>query len=230
MWALPNIKKMNKEAEKEVDRYEIIDGKVWDTRNKCYATCEYCELKEATGLFEWYDIFSDTPHYEPICEECLDNGATSEGYFYCEGCDRTFITNYTWENYYTDRGDGTLLCLNCYAREVLKNPDNWLASEKDVKTLTFENIRKACHIWGVENNRHKKYNLKEIGYITIDGSSGGKVVGFTSSTTPEDSLQGIKNLLLEGLKDYKEVGFFLTGSYQFAVDITIYGKDNKTGK
>jgi hypothetical protein len=111
MWSLPNIQQLNENAEAFrstlehiVKNNELPDGKPLE-----------CEYKDARCSGEvraipYYDIFSGTPKgYTSACE-FHEGYYGDEGYFFCEGCSRRFIENYTWELYY-HAGDGGMLCL-----------------------------------------------------------------------------------------------------------------------
>jgi hypothetical protein len=124
MWAPPNIKRLNEEAAKDAEATEALA----ETPEK--VECLYCD-QPATEAWPYYDIFSEDPKgVVGLCEEHAQDG-TPEGYFWCDGCGRLMIENYTWETYYVHTDDGAY-CLRCYAEAEIENPENWFDPAKVV--------------------------------------------------------------------------------------------------
>lgn len=216
MWSLPDIKKLNEEAElkwkgrKSLKPEQILKGH----------TCEHCD-NPATMYFNTYDIFSDVPKSQIFLCNKHDGYYMSppEGYFICDECNRVFIENYTWESYSHTDEDGEV-CLNCYFDREIKNKENWI---KSVKEITMDRVRKAKHLIPVSGTHWKKY-LKFIGNTELDSSSGKKITGSSSTSSVDDGLNELRDLVKVALKNKKECIFILDGAYQFAVSIGVYIK------
>jgi len=71
--------------------------------------------KAATTAHLYYDICSDDPKgLVGRCQEHDDDFRNiPEGYFYCEGCNRLMVENYTWELYSVCTDSGKF-CLNWF--------------------------------------------------------------------------------------------------------------------
>lgn len=211
MFSLPDIKRMNEEK-----------VRAYNERKSKEKVCEHCD-KKATKSFEYYDIYSETPQYLDFCDECYEefeeNGR--EGYFYCDICDRYYMTNITWENHYVAE-DGEFKCLNCKTKEVFGNP----VSFEEIESLDFESLRHAPHVIGVRNHMMEKWvedeGFKRIGTITADNMTGGKVIGFSTSTDSDDTAKSFKEFVKKnGFTDFVVC---IDGAYQFAVDLSLYAK------
>ena len=190
-------------------------------------TCEHCE-KPATRLYLWYDIFSDDPKgIIGLCDEHdYYYGDPAEGYFTCEFCGRVFITNYTWENYYVITEDGRTLCLNCYLDEQLENEENWIRS---VDEVTENMVRTAPHLIPVSSTYWKKH-LEFVGNVEFDNLTGGKITGLSTSSTMQDGIDDLKEIVKEALKIAPKCMLILDAAYQFAVSIGVYIPKRKSKK
>src|SRR3972149_540679 len=224
MFSLPNIIQMNEQKHKE-----------WqETQKLKRVECNDCgkELARSKAVkFEYFDIYSDTPNIEFYCQECYEkfDNYRDESYFYCDECERYFMTNITWELHYSfDKETGEVLCLNCATRKFFSNPENFLTSAEQIDELTFEDLRKSKHLFGVDNqNMHEeieKQGWKEVDTVCADSMTGGKVIGFSDCTSQDDTLQEVKENLKTALKEYRELVIVIDGAYQFAVDLTVYGR------
>ena len=219
MWSLPDIRRLNKEAVKNSSKLNkaIETGYLDGIKIKC----DWCD-KPAEYTYPWYDVFSDvTKGIIGLCEE-HDHyyGSPSEGFFICDDCERVFITNYTWELYYTDTEDGDRICLNCAFDRYVKESEHWLSS---LKQLTWERLRKAPHIIPV-SGRHWECDLSFIGNVEFDSLTGEKITGFSSTSTREDGLDDLRKLVEKAFKGHKKCILILDAAYQFAVSIGVYAK------
>jgi hypothetical protein len=226
MWALPNIIKMNDDAvkqwraEKRKQKKDILKGQ----------ECEICGNK-ATEYKNYYDIFSKTPKgYIFLCKNHEDE--TPEGYFYCSDCQRIMAENYTWENYYVDV-DGDRLCLKCYFKREVNNPNNWLDKEA-VDKLTFEQVRKSKHLIAVES-KYWQGLLEFVDAVEFD-YGGGKLTGSSScDSSPANGVSEIKAICYKALEKHNKVMLITDGCYQFSLSIGIFVRKqsllkNKTAK
>jgi len=217
MWSLPDIKRLNDEAVKNASKLNKavetghLDGKK--------IKCDWCD-KPAKYIYPWYDIFSDVPKgIIGLCEEHdYYYGSPSEGFFTCADCGKVFITNYTWENYFTDTDDGDRLCLNCYFNREIKNKLNWITKIKDI---TWERVKASKHLIPVRGTHWEEY-LEFIGNIEFDNLSGEKVTGFSSTSSREDGLDELRDLVREAFRKKKKCILVLDAAYQFAVSIGVY--------
>ena len=240
MWSLPDIKRLNEQAASKAAHSEIRQQLSGRRKVEC-AICDKPATKDSRH--EWFDIFSDDPKgVVGLCaehdEEC---GPHPEGFFFCDGCNRLFINNYTWENYYHVTDEGEIFCLNCYAKRYVDDPDNWINldevdTDRDedgnlydytpgIDELTFEQVRKAAHVIAVDGPTPK--GIKYFDGVNLDAFSGGRVTGFSSS---EDSPDGGVGELQDILRAAKAAGhtkalLVLDGAYQFCVSIGVYVPD-----
>jgi hypothetical protein len=107
MWSLPDLKRLNEDAEKFNSTLNqiVITGKTEDGEP---LVCEWAghdgKCEGEVRAYEYYDIFSDVPKgYLALCEKHDGYyGSPSEGYFECDACQKIFIENYTWELYRHD--------------------------------------------------------------------------------------------------------------------------------
>jgi len=226
VWSLPNIATLNARAEAEYrerkDKPEtsVLEGKECE-HHDCTAPAERLE--------DYYDIFGDKDVPKGFIPLCGEHSPDDETYFWCEGCSRYHVINYTWEIYRHIDEDGYEKCLRCHFEEELENEENWIT---DPEELTFERLRKAKHLIAVGTKYHEE-KLVEIGSVTLDSYSGEEVVGFTSTSGSRESgpnalkkaaraaiLQTFKNTH----KKHKDCIIILDGAYQFAVSIGVYAR------
>ncbi len=226
MWSLPGIKRLNEDAEafNATLEYIVSTGKSQDGKP---LPCEWEGHDPCQGeihVYEYYDIFSDVPKgYLALCEKHDGYyGSPSEGYFECEGCGRVFVENYTWEMYRQDTDEGTL-CLNCYRDQELANDENWLElSGQKIDRLTFFDVRKAKHLIAVGQDTPKE--LKFIGNVELDSTSGGRLTGFSScEASPDGGVEELRDLLHKAQEEgYGHAILILDAAYQFSVSIGVY--------
>lgn len=216
MWSLPNIRQLNEEAISNASKLNkavetgYLDGKK--------IKCEWCE-KKAKHIYPWYDVFGDVPKgIIGLCDE-HDHyyGSPSEGFFICDNCEKVFAENYTWELYYRNTEDGKI-CLNCAFDNYIKEDENWITSLKEIK---WENIKSSPHIIPVEG-KHWEDHLEFIGNVEFDNMSGEKITGSSSTTSREDGINELKDIVKELLSDHKKCILILDAAYQFAVSIGVY--------
>lgn len=224
MWSLPDINRMNAEAATPAAKGLITK----QLRGRAKLECCMCD-KPATlrSRQEYFDIFSDLPKgVIGLCAKHEEEyGGIPEGYFYCNQCNRLFVENYTWENYFSESEDGEIICLNCKAEEYVGNPDNWLQLPEAIADLDFNRVRQAGHVIAVKGPIPK--GLKEYGGVTLDSFSGGRVTGFSSSEgSPDGGVQELKDLLLKAHEDgHSEAILILDGAFQFCVSIGVYVRE-----
>lgn len=237
MWSLPDIKRLNEEAASKARQAEI--KKLMTGRKKM--NCDFCD-EVATSRQIWFDIFSDDAKgVLGMCEKCEDEqGYCPEGYFWCDDCQRLFINNYTWENYYHVSDDGEMVCLNCYAKRYVGDPENWISLESvtqedeggneseyvpGIEELTFEQVQKSPHIIAVGGPIPA--GLKFFMGVTLDSFSGGRVTGFSSSeSSPEGGVGELQDSLRSAkAAGYQEAMLILDGAYQFCVSIGVYVRE-----
>ncbi len=219
MWSLPDINRLNEEAVKNASKLNkaVKTGYLDGIRIKC----DWCD-KPAEYTYPWYDVFSDVPKgIIGLCEEHDQYfGNPSEGFFTCDDCGKTFITNYTWENYYTFTDDGDQLCLNCYFDREISRKDNWITSAEDV---TWKRVKASRHLIPV-GGKHWNEHLEFIGNVEFDNLSGEKVTGFSSTSTKEDGLDDLRDLVEKALLSHKKCILILDARYQCTVSIGVYVK------
>ena len=117
MWSLPSIIKINEDAAKNENKY--VRAVKTLVLNRKRVRCDRCEAP-ASHAEIWYDIFGPDPKgIMAACEACCENyGLEGDACFHCADCERTFVTNYSWELYLKHTDDGETLCLNCYRAMV----------------------------------------------------------------------------------------------------------------
>lgn len=219
MWSLPDIKRMNADAKSAQKKYEKIlrTGKDGRTKVKCESEDEQCSGE--VRLTPWYDIFSDDiKGINSACEYHDDRQGTPEGFFYCDGCNRTMVENYTWELYYVFYED-MKLCLPCFAHEVLRDEERWIPlTDERINALTFNNVRKAPHCIGVSMPIPKE--IRFVNNVEFDSNgysiSGGGVEGLKET---------LRTLKAEG--ETKAI-LIMDAGYQFAVSIGVYAPNQST--
>lgn len=218
MWSLPDIIKLNEEAVKQADHLKYCAENLIDPETEEKATCKYFEDNNCEGELTpvlWKDIFSDD--YKGLFFLCERHygyyGYPNEEYFYCSDCGEVYITNYTWENYYTITKDGKQLCLNCTLNREIGNPENWVTSPNQI---TWEKIRTAKHLIAVEGKHWEKY-LKFLGNVEFDSWTGEKLY-----STREEGIRELQEIAKKGIEKYGKVILILDSAYQFAVSIGIY--------
>jgi len=213
MWALPDIHRLNQTAERESKKLEraVRTGRL--DRKKL--TCEWQDDSCSGELrhYLWYDIFSDNPKGVLTLCEHHDGyyGHPTEGYFECEGCNRVFIENYTWEKYNTFVDD-VELCLPCAAEHYISDDDNWidLSEPATIAAVDFDRVRQAKHVIGVEMPVPKSIRFFDNAeFDSLDGHqiSGNDVRDILTSARD----QGHRRALL-----------VLDAAYQFAVSVGVY--------
>ena len=224
MFSLPDIVRMNAEAASATARKAILRAvhKHLDSQGNPI----YCDDSgnEAEEVSPWFDIFSDDAEgVVALCQEHYDSyGPTTEGYFWCEGCQRLMAENYTWELYFVNTDSGQY-CLNCYRENELLNPDNWIPlTEKEIAGVGFERVRHVKHLIAVGQGVPK--DLKFRGNVEFDSMTGGRIrSSSTADDTADAGVQEIRDLLNQAREDgYKRAIVILDARYQFAVSIGIY--------
>lgn len=84
-------------------------------------SCDFCSEDAIVG----YPVYNPRDEVEGrsgvystlhMCQGCMDNGYQYESHFYCEGCDKWYIINHSWDvvGVMTDSG---WMCQACYIRE-----------------------------------------------------------------------------------------------------------------
>lgn len=224
MWSLPDIVRMNAEAASASAREALLRAvrQHLDSEGNPIH-CDFCE-NEAEEVLQWFDIFSDdSKGVVAMCSEHYDAyGSTPEGYFWCDGCERLTVENYTWELYSVSTESGQF-CLNCHRENELLNPDNWIPlTEEDIAGVNFERVRHAKHLIAV--GQHTPEGLTFVGNVEFDSMSGGRIRGYCSAdNTPDAGVQEIRDLLAEASEDgHKRAILILDAGYQFAVSIGVY--------
>lgn len=217
MWSLPDIKRMNAEAqtkaqtlEQQVRTNKDENGEPLECTCAGWGSGDSCD-GDVHGYL-WYDIFSDDPKgIVALCEHHDGYyGSPTEGYFTCSDCNRVMVENYTWEKYNVVV-DGEELCLPCAAERYIADDDNWLElTDENIEAVDFDRVRKAKHVIGVEMPIPK--GIKFYDNAEFDSMNGTQISGFD-----------IQNIL----KAAREEGFskailILDAGYQFAVSIGVY--------
>lgn len=210
MWSLPDIKKLNERAAQDA---------LAEQAGRKVAKCDGCGKKRATVAMLIYDIFSDDPkELWRLCKQCDIPG---EGYFYCISCDRWMITNYTWECYNHIDESGEDLCLGCYARTELENPENWVDLDPFVP-VDWERVKISKHLFAVEQPRPA--TLKFVGNVELDAMTGGRLISSSEAeSSPDGGVEEINELLGSlAEKGHKRALVCVDAAYQFSVSIGIY--------
>lgn len=223
MWSLPDIQRINSEA--HINRRKLQQASRTDVLNGERVPCEHGENCQGPLFHElWYDIFSDDPKgIVTQCEFHRDQYGTPEGFFWCDGCCRLIVENYTWELYSTTNTEGEKICLRCAAEEYIADDDNWIAlTGEDIAVITFEVVRGARHVLSVRMPVPTQISVFDI--ITLDSSTGGLVRGFTyADPTPDQGVETLRDILNRA-KDagHHRALLILDGAYQFATSIGVY--------
>lgn len=220
MWSLPDLNRLNDQAvkqwrlEKKKAKKDILKGQ----------TCDVCGSNKPTEYKNYYDVFSDTPRgHIFLCEEHSEE--IPEGYFMCKKCGRIHITNYSWENYFTDTEDGRF-CLNCALNVEIAKESNWLG-KKEVDNLTFEQVKKCKHLIPVEG-KNWQAELEFRKNIELDNYNGGRLTGFSScESSPDGGVRELKDICYKTLEEHDRVILILDGAYQFSVSIGVYTAKTK---
>lgn len=211
MWSLPNIQIMNSEAHSNQKKFEnaIRTGKMDRKKLECECKDDTCDGEIRADA--WYDIFSDDIKGLNVSCERHDQG-TPEGFFYCDGCNRTMIENITWELYYAFH-EGSQLCLPCFAEEVLRDESRWITlTDTAIAAVTMTDIKKAPHCIGVEMPIPK--GIRRISDVTFDSHDGHGIDG---------NIDDLKNTLYELKSEgVQKAILILDGGYQFCVSIGVY--------
>jgi hypothetical protein len=222
MWSLPDINRMNAEAAKESKQIEraLKTGKLGGKKIRC-DSAEY-DREHCGGevyLDPWYDIFSDDPKgIIAQCEYHRDHEGPPEGYFYCDGCNRTMVENYTWEMY-RHMGDEGILCLPCYAYEIIHDDERWIPlTDVGIEAVTKKQIRKAPHCIGVKMPIPKE--IRFVNNVEFDSMDGHCISG----RGVEEIKQTLRELQSEGAT---RALLILDAAYQFAVSIGVYAEAEK---
>ncbi len=236
MWSLPDIKRLNSEAQSNRNKFKraVRTG----TLDRKKLQCEWRDHDEPAKCsgdlhhYSVYDIFSDDPKGVLTLCEHHDGyyGSPSEGYFECIDCNRVTTENYTWELYYHDTEDGQL-CLPCYADRELAEPSNWIPlTDAVIDTLTFQDVRKAKHLIGVQMPIPK--GIKFLGNTEMDGSSGGRLTAFSScEDSPDGAVEELKETLHRAQDEgHKRAILILDAAYQFSISIGIYVPIHEPGE
>jgi predicted Fe-S protein YdhL (DUF1289 family) len=227
MWSLPDLKRLNEDAVKfnSTLNQVVITGKTEDGEP---LVCEWAghdgKCEGEVRAYEYYDIFSDVPKgYLALCERHDGYyGSPSEGYFECDGCQKIFVENYTWELYRHDDEGGTF-CLNCYRENELADDENWLnLTDQNINALTFDRVRQAQHLIAVGQDTPAE--LTFIGNVELDGSTGGRLTGFSScEDTPDGGVEELRDLLRKAKEQgYERAILILDAAYQFSISIGVY--------
>ncbi len=87
--------------------------------------------------------------------------------------------------------------------------------------MTFERVRQYKHLIPVKGEHWKK-SLKFIGNTELDSMTGAKITGFSSSSTREDGLQELRDIVAQALGEAGRCIIILDGQYQFAVSLGVY--------
>lgn len=217
MWALPDIDRINKQAESR-----IFAAKA-DAINKGLRRNETCDACEQTAIKAelWYDIFSDDPKGINLSCEDHSDGGVEEGFFLCDGCNRIMILNYTWELYRVTQKDGSELCLPCAAKQYVADDTNWIDLQ-GAFAVDFHTVRKAPHVIGVKMPVPKEVKLFED--VEMDGATGGRLTSTMSAEqTPDGAVTEIKDHL-QSLKEFgvKRAILIMDAAYQFSVSVGVY--------
>lgn len=221
MWSLPDINRMNAEAVTKQDKLKLacetgeFDGEKLVCEWQDHDDPSRCE-GELRHYF-WYDIFSDDPKgIVTLCEHHdWYYGRPTEGYFECEGCNKIFTENYTWERYEAVTPDGSSLCLPCYAYEVLHDDDRWIElTDEKIAALTFnKDVKKAPHCIGVKMPIPK--GIEFVNNVEFDSTDGHCISG--------GGVEELKETLLQLKTDgFTRAILIMDAAYQFAVSIAVY--------
>lgn len=207
MWSLPNITNLNSTASLDSTKQHIKDQMDDPSSVECDICGEPSEMVQ-----EWYDIFSDdakgvagmcNKHYQ-------DYGMEGESYFTCETCERMFVKNYTWENYFKYSDEEGMQCINCARKKYLADEDNWIDPDTEI---TFDMVRKAPHL--IAHGQRTPLNLEYLGNGEFDNMTGEGIYG--------NDAMGKLNAA-RSKADGRPVILVMDGAYQFAVSIGLYAR------
>jgi hypothetical protein len=207
MWSLPNIKAMNDRASASAADFDRQSRLRVPSKKH---PCEHCS-QPSTVHRKWFDIFSDEAKgVQHLCQRCCDQGCGEDGFFYCDGCERLMVENYTWEYYRHIDGDG-VLCLNCYRKRELAKPENWIElTEANIAAVDVARIRCAPHLLAVGQSCPAE--LKFIDNAEFDSMDGHKISGAQVDDILRQAMQ----------QGHKRAILILDSAWQFAVSIGIY--------
>lgn len=201
MWSLPDINRMNKDAEaaakkrKRAKPKDLLDGH----------TCDQCGAP-ATDSVPWYDLFSDDPkgyHYMCSAHEMEDSDL-----FFCDECGRYVVKNYTWELYYVIENGG-MTCLRCKFHQYVADESHWITDIPEKVDLEF--IRKhARHLIAVKSTYWQE-SLQFVDNAEFDNMSGSQISG-----------EDLGELLAKAIKKHGKCLLILDAAYQFAVSVGVY--------
>lgn len=208
MWALPNIAALNRDAASPEGQARIAA----ELSGEIDMECELCG-KEPVVRKPYFDVFSTMPKgVVALCEKHEDN---DEGYFECDGCDRLFILNYTWEMYRVfDPATGETHCINCAREKYLADDANWYDAK--LRVINFDVIRKAPHLFAV-GQTPEEYGLKLVGNVEFDAYTGERLYG-----TQEQGVAEVTDLINKAVKDHGRCVLILDAAYQFAISLGVY--------
>lgn len=212
MWALPNIREMNRGAKSRGAKAQIRRAL---TRPET-VECTECGTHKAVSAQPYFDVFSDDPKgIVAMCERCeQDYGSTPEGYFTCEQCGRLFVENYTWERYEAYIESFGSVCLNCYRDWYLGDDEHWLAlDEQTIDGLEIETVRHAPHLLAVGMDTPK--NLRQIGDGALFDSYSGEGVNWGLARLKAE-LQAARK------RGATRAVLILDAAYQFCGHIGVY--------
>jgi len=205
-----------------------------DPQTKKSFECESCgevlskggKAIEGAHIEEYYDPFSDDPKgYAALCEKHEE--FIHESYFTCDDCGRLVVNNYTWEMYsVNDPVTGAMVCSRCAAKRFFGGVGEW-HRVGEAANLDFEEIRKAPHATCVGLDIHKlglPYTFTKVDSVTLDSMSGGLVTGFSSSSSREDGVRTLNQMIRAAAKNHPDAEYavVLDGAFQFAVEIGVY--------
>jgi hypothetical protein len=221
MWSLPSLKVLNEQAESKGYDKKLERACRTGVLDRKKLVCEWTHHDEPSKCsgelrhYLHYDIFSDKPKgILTLCEHHDGYyGSPSEGFFECCSCQRVMIENITWERYETII-DGESFCLPCAAELHLAENSNWTPlTDAAIDALTFDDVRKAPHLIGVQMPIPK--GIEFVNNCEWDSYSGQGISG------------GGVNELKDSLRERKAAGdtkaiLIMDAAYQFAVSIGVY--------
>ena len=141
----------------------------------------------------------------------------------CPACRFAEGQQHTWERYETRDEHGNSLCLPCAAKQYIEDDSNWIRlTDEDIAVVTFDVIRKAKHVIGVEMPVPKGIEL--VDSVTLNSSTGGIVRDFsTADGTPDRGVELIRDILTQAKNHgHKRAILIPDAAYQFAVSIGVY--------
>ena len=222
MWSLPDINRLNANAAAKAKKLKR------EAASKRKPSCQFWNCSQpATRSYLVYDIFSDDPKdVLHLCEQHDGfSGDPCEGHFFCDGCGRVMVENYTWEIYRVEL-DGLTLCLRCAAERHFANPKNWIDAKrvKQVVLVPYDaaldgqnaplfnpatgvlNVARCRHVLGV--SQPPPEGIKFLENAEFDSCDGHQISG---------------RKLLDIIQDLDEPFCpVLDAAYQFAVSLGLY--------